>query len=263
MAGDWQRWYQHEIDKWQGSATVQTFSDVAYRGFHNLIMAQFQTDDGKLPNNPAQLAKLSRLGPRWAKAADEVLAEFQDDGNGRIFNATQYKAWEAARARHEAYVTRKSKRDTLPGGKPKAGDPAPIDTPSIGDRSGIDTPSIEDGSGIDNPSIDISQGIDDTKEKEKKKEKKDKDKSAGASPAPVDPVLFFPLAEGTQYGVDRSRLPGWQEAFPGVDVLHESRYFGFRCHLAITGAGFRQDSAGEPGDGGNVHRPGACESSRA
>jgi len=137
MASDWQRWYQHEIDKWQGSATVQTFSDAAYRAFHNLIMAQFQQEDGKLPESPAQLAKLSRMGVRWPKVAEEVMSAFEADGVGRVYNPTQYKTWQAAKDRHLAYMNRKRRR---------AGEP--IDNVSMGDLSATDEESLDDSQRI-------------------------------------------------------------------------------------------------------------------
>lgn len=196
MASEWQRWYQHEIDKWQGSATVQTFSDAAYRAFHNLIMAQFQQDDGKLPNTPAQLAKLSRMGPRWPKVADEVMSEFEVDADGRIYNVTQYKGWQAARERHQAYMNRKKRRTS-----------DFIDNASIGDQSTIDLESLTD-----------SHGIDDTKEKGKKKEKEKRDKNSCTEPSSAPPFATLPLIGGDEFLVSVEQFEAWQKAFPAVDV---------------------------------------------
>lgn len=195
MAADWQRWYQHEIDKWQGSATVQTFSDAAYRAFHNLIMAQFQQDDGKLPSDPTQLSKLSRMGTRWLKVAGEVLAEFEIDEYGRIFNSTQYKTWQAAHVRHIAYLNRPKKRK---GGV--------IDDVSIDDQYNIDTSSLEDSQLIDNT-------------KEKKKEKKDKDSCTEASSVP--PFTTLPLVSGEEFPISFEQFAGWEKAFPGVEVENQ------------------------------------------
>ena len=198
MANEWQRWYQHEIDKWQGSATVQTFSDAGYRAFHNLIMAQFQQDDGKLPSAPSQLAKLSRMGSRWPKIADEVMGEFMDDGDGRIYNATQYKAWVAAKDRHVAYMNRRRK------------------------HKGIDSASIDNLSLIDNASLDDSQGIDNTKEKEK--EKKDKDSCTEASsvqPMSAPPFTSLPLVSGDEFPISLEQFLAWEKAFPGIDVENQ------------------------------------------
>ena len=195
MAEDWQRWYQHEIDKWQGSATVQTFSDAAYRAFHNLIMAQFQQADGKLPNSPTELAKLSRMGTRWIKVAREVLAEFEADDSGRIFNPTQYRAWLAARDRHVAYLNRRKKSH----------------------RSAIDEVSMSDQYSIDTSSIADSQLIDNTKEKEK--EKKEKDYCTETSSVP--PFTTLPLVSGGEFPVSFEQFAAWEKAFPGVEVENQ------------------------------------------
>ena len=106
MADKWQIWYPHKIDAWQGSATIQTFSDGAYRGYHNLIMAQFQAEDGMLPDDDRALAKESRLGPRWPEYAAEIRAHLETDVPGRIYSATQYALWQEAHGKHVEYLER-------------------------------------------------------------------------------------------------------------------------------------------------------------
>jgi uncharacterized protein YdaU (DUF1376 family) len=197
MASEWQQWYPHVIDAWQASATVQAFTDAAYRGFHNLLMAQFQTEDGKLPADVAQLAKLSRMGPKWKRIADEVLPEFERDEAGRLFNRMQYKQWSEAHKRHESYLVRTQRmNDARNHARDHAGEPA---------RDHAD--------GI--------HATTETVDRDRDRDSKEKDSCAEASSTPVDPVLFFPLANGTEFAVERDRMPGWQQAFPGTDVMQE------------------------------------------
>lgn len=104
MAGKWQLWYPHHIDAWQGSATIQIFTDAAYRGFHNLIMEQFQAPDGMLPDDDIQLARMSRLGARWEAVKGDVRAALTSNGAGRIYSNTQYLLWQSATARHATHL---------------------------------------------------------------------------------------------------------------------------------------------------------------
>src|SRR6185437_13200889 len=100
MPENWQRWYPHDIQSWNSSAGVQAFTDAAYRAFHTLLMAQFESEDGMLPNDARQLAKLSRMGVRWLEPrtgyptiAEEVMEEFEAGPEGRVYNARMYKEW--------------------------------------------------------------------------------------------------------------------------------------------------------------------------
>lgn len=119
MRESWQRWYPHDIASWNSSAGVQSFTDAAYRAFHMLLMAQFESEDGMLPDDPRQLAKLSRMGVRWMEPragystiAEEVMEEFEAAPNGRLYNSRMYQEWKRARDVHEG-----RKR----GGKTRAG----------------------------------------------------------------------------------------------------------------------------------------------
>lgn len=93
----WKTWYPHQIDAWRGSMAIQSMSDGAYRGYHNLLMSQWQSDDGKLPGDDKMLARMSGLGARWKKFREEILENFESDENGRIFNARQMAEWISAR----------------------------------------------------------------------------------------------------------------------------------------------------------------------
>lgn len=161
MAGKWQLWYPHKIDAWQGSATIQTFTDAAYRGFHNLIMEQFQAPDGMLPDDDRQLARMSRLGVEWETVKDEVRPALTSNGTGRIYSATQYHLWLDASARHDAYIGRMTKARAVRDQHKAQG-------------NGLDKP-------LENPLLsDIPMdGQTETKtRKETKKERKNKDSGA-------------------------------------------------------------------------------------
>jgi hypothetical protein len=91
----WRDWYPHKIDKWRGSLAVQGMSDGAYRGYHNLIMSQWQSFDGMLPKTDKELARLSGLFGRWKEFREEILENFQNL-NERIFNSDLKADWDHA-----------------------------------------------------------------------------------------------------------------------------------------------------------------------
>lgn len=137
MTEDWQQWYKHKIDAWQASATVQTLTDAGYRAFHNLLMAQFQQPDGKLPESDQELAKYSRRGLDWNRPrrgaptiAEEVMPHFISDGAGRVFNPTQYKIWQDSLERHRKHVDRTAKANAAKAQKHSHNETLPV--PSTG-----------------------------------------------------------------------------------------------------------------------------------
>jgi hypothetical protein len=92
----WRDWYPHKIDKWRGSLAVQGMSDGAYRGYHNLLMSQWQSSDGMLPTADKELARLSGLFSRWTEFRDEIMENFTRSGD-RLINSVQYSEWQRAR----------------------------------------------------------------------------------------------------------------------------------------------------------------------
>jgi len=113
MPAKWQQWYPHAIDAWNGSAFVQCLSDAGYRAYHNLLMEQYQQDDGMLPDDDRQLSLLSRSGIHWLQKRknlptirEEVMVAFESGGPGRIFNHRQYDEWITAQKKY-----RKNKSD--------------------------------------------------------------------------------------------------------------------------------------------------------
>lgn len=102
------------IDAWQSSVTVQDMTDAEHRAFLNLLMAAWQSQDGGLPTDDAQLAKLSRKRAEWPTLRDVVMAEFHLDGD-RYFNRRLRQEWERAREsdqkrRKGAQVTNEKRR---------------------------------------------------------------------------------------------------------------------------------------------------------
>jgi hypothetical protein len=102
MPKTWQQWYPHDIESWNSSAAVHAFTDAAYRAYHNLLMAQFESETGML--NPKDLAKFSRMGVRWTQPresmptiAEEVMAEFETGPGGMVYSPRMYREWERAR----------------------------------------------------------------------------------------------------------------------------------------------------------------------
>ena len=108
MPEKWQQWYPHSIDLWLRSATVAALTDAGYRAFHCLLMAQFQSSTGTLPDDAQWLARQSRMGMRWAQPrgempsiADEVLAYFPLQPDGTRAHPYMLATWEDARSRYE------------------------------------------------------------------------------------------------------------------------------------------------------------------
>jgi uncharacterized protein YdaU (DUF1376 family) len=101
MPSKWQQWYPHDIDAWQGSIIIQDLSDSAYRAVHNLLMAQFQSEDGMLPAEEKELARLSRKRQVWDQIRDEVLDCFETGGDDRIYNSRMYQEWAEAKVNFE------------------------------------------------------------------------------------------------------------------------------------------------------------------
>jgi hypothetical protein len=94
----WRDWYPHKIDKWRGSLAVQGMSDGAYRGYHNLLMSQWQSFDGKLPITDKELARLSGLFSRWNEFKEEIMENFIEEEEGdRLLNVVQYAEWQRAK----------------------------------------------------------------------------------------------------------------------------------------------------------------------
>lgn len=95
MPAKWQTWMPHVIDAWRGSDNVSALSDGAYRAYHYLLMAEWQSEDGMLPCDDEFLSRASRMHKRWPKVRDEVLRMFKRDGE-RIFSPKCLEEWKRA-----------------------------------------------------------------------------------------------------------------------------------------------------------------------
>lgn len=103
MAERWQQWMPHDIDSWQGSANIQALSDLAYRAVHNLLQDMWKQSDCALPDDDKELAKRSRVTPRWSECRDEVRDYFTDrtDDGRRITHRILFRKWNEAREVYE------------------------------------------------------------------------------------------------------------------------------------------------------------------
>ena len=251
MAGKWQQWYPHMIDAWQGSATIQTFTHAAYRGFHNLIMEQFQAEDGKLPDDDKQLAKLSRLGVEWAGVAGEIREALTPDGKGKLYSATQFELWQGASERHQSYIDRMAHLRSV---KSAAKHPAQDCTGSV------EIPAQS--------CIQAENGLKETKtRKETRKETKTlKDTCAEASSTPIVAArddrgepLTLPLVNGNAWPVPAADCLEWASAYPGINVLTEllkmRGWLDANPRNRKTPAGVRRFIVGWMGRAQNSSRP--------
>ena len=216
MANEWTQWYPHEIDAWQGSATIQTFSDAGYRAFHNLIMVQFQQPNGKLIDDDVLLAKHSRMGARWLMSrpgmltiAEEVRACLTVDTEGFIYSPKQLRKWERAHTKHIAYVDR---LDTARKAKAAQHTAAASINTSI-HRA---THSVIDSS----INRDVNSPIDNSIPRaESERERNIKASCAEASSAP--PFATLPLVSGEEFPISIEQFATWEKAFPGIEVENQ------------------------------------------
>lgn len=83
------RAFLFDVDNWLGSMTVEEMSGDAVKAYMYLLCRSWhETPMATLPNDDVRLARMAKLTPdKWERVRDEVLTNFQDDGNGRIFNA--------------------------------------------------------------------------------------------------------------------------------------------------------------------------------
>jgi len=235
MADKWQIWYPHKIDAWQGSATIQTFSDAAYRGYHNLIMAQFQSDDGMLPDDDRALAKESRLGPRWPEFAEEIRAHLKTDVPGRVYSATQYELWRDAHTKHLEYLERmETARLTKALRKAQAaGDTAEVfrlnqllnaqSNTHLNTQSNIqnNTPTVD--SSTHNSMDSLTETVTEIETVTEKEKHKNTCAEASSAPA-LDPdgmPLVLLLNDGSEYVVPAKDCVRWASSYPAVNVLTE------------------------------------------
>jgi hypothetical protein len=122
-AATWRKWYPHDIEKWNSSPVIQLLSDAAYRAYHSLIMCQWESEDGYLPENDRLLQTLARVREEsaWKAVRDEIKPLFSHE-NGRIFSQKQRAEW----LRAKTVSDRKGRRS------PESGESLPTVTPACG-----------------------------------------------------------------------------------------------------------------------------------
>lgn len=83
------RAFLFDVDNWLGSMTVEDMSGDAVKAYMYLLCRSWhETPIATLPADDARLARMAKLSPtEWERLRDEVLPQFQSDGNGRLFNA--------------------------------------------------------------------------------------------------------------------------------------------------------------------------------
>jgi hypothetical protein len=98
-AATWRKWYPHDIEKWNSSPAIQLLSDAAYRAYHSLIMCQWESAEGYLPENERLLQTLARVRTEseWSLVRVEILPLFLHE-NGHVFSAKQRTEWLRAKA---------------------------------------------------------------------------------------------------------------------------------------------------------------------
>ena len=110
MPAKWQMWMPKVIDAWCGSRNVQGLTDAAYRAYDNLLMAEWQSEDGMLPDDDRVLAKASGMFSRWQDVKSEVLEMFQSS-EGRLFSPRLLAEWHRAQTVHKGKKTRSGDSD--------------------------------------------------------------------------------------------------------------------------------------------------------
>lgn len=115
------RAFLFDVDNWMGSITVEEMSGNAVKAYLYLLCRSWhETPLATLPNDDARLARMAKLNPEeWDRVRDEVLPQFQSDGNGRIFNARLKKEADFIAAKSFAgksgWTTKRKKKQSATG----------------------------------------------------------------------------------------------------------------------------------------------------
>lgn len=82
------RAFLFDVDNWLGSITVEEMSGDGVKAYMYLLCRSWhETPIATLPNDDSRLARMAKVSSEeWDVIRDEVLGQFQSDGNGRIFN---------------------------------------------------------------------------------------------------------------------------------------------------------------------------------
>jgi uncharacterized protein YdaU (DUF1376 family) len=66
-------WFKFFWSDWLTSAAVECFTLEQQAAYLRLLIHQWNTPDGILTNDPAELARISRLGGEWRKLGRPIL----------------------------------------------------------------------------------------------------------------------------------------------------------------------------------------------
>lgn len=94
-------WFPMFCEKWLSSEAIGQM-EPAQEGAYIRLLCQAWGDGSalpSLPDNDAALAKLSRLGRRWAKLGPLIRQQFVA-ADGRLTNAVQTGVWTEQQAKH-------------------------------------------------------------------------------------------------------------------------------------------------------------------
>jgi uncharacterized protein YdaU (DUF1376 family) len=114
------RAFLFDVDDWLGSFTVEEMSGDAVKAYMYLLCRSWhETPIATLPNDDARLARMAKLtADQWALIRDEVLPNFQSDGD-RIFNARLKKEADFCAAKSFAgksgWTTKRRKKQAAVG----------------------------------------------------------------------------------------------------------------------------------------------------
>lgn len=136
-------WFPMYSEKWLGSSAISGMlpeQEGAFVRLLNLMWLAAATEEPSLPNDDAQLARMSRLGARWKRLGPAVKAQFEES-NGRLFNHPLSVVWheqqkrynrraEAGKRSGKARAIRKQSTNNVP----TKSEHAPIDMVLRGDR---------------------------------------------------------------------------------------------------------------------------------
>lgn len=115
------RAFLFDVDNWLGSITVEEMSGDGVKAYMYLLCRSWhESPMATLPNDDARLARMAKLsGDEWSQVREEVLPQFQGDGNGRIFNARLKKEADFIAAKSFAgksgWTTKRRKKQSATG----------------------------------------------------------------------------------------------------------------------------------------------------
>ena len=137
-------WFPMYVASWLSSTAIAAMLPEQIGGYIMLLCVAWNdgTTEPSLPDDPVQLAQLSRLGARWKKLGPLVREQFEAR-DGRLYNAKLSAVYAEQRAKHDA-ASEKASRAALARQNRRrsenASGTAPGDSPSTAPGSAPSTP---------------------------------------------------------------------------------------------------------------------------